>query len=182
MGVRERVRSPDGTRSAVGREALSDQRVKRQHRVHPLTQLVGDAACFKLISHHARGDQDQKFGAIGLVVIHAKKMADEGSGFDLLQKLCYLELKIRLAELLLMRVDKMTMAASVEARVPYLDHKLVEFAVSLPIDLKIRGNQLKYIMKQAASGLVQPLIDALPQPVSDGELLDIQPHFQTLPA
>ena len=40
----------------------------------------------------------------------------------------YLELKQRLAELLLMRVDKMTMATSVEARVPFLDHELVEFA------------------------------------------------------
>ena len=44
----------------------------------------------------------------------------------------YLELKQRLAELLLMRVDKMTMATSVEARVPFLDHELVEFAMALP--------------------------------------------------
>ena len=44
----------------------------------------------------------------------------------------YLELKLRLAELLLMRVDKMTMATSVEARVPFLDHELVQFAIALP--------------------------------------------------
>ena len=43
-------------------------------------------------------------------------------GADLLQKMTYLELRQRLAELLLMRVDKMTMATSVEARVPFLDH------------------------------------------------------------
>ena len=53
-------------------------------------------------------------------------------GADLLQKMTYLELRQRLAELLLMRVDKMTMATSVEARVPYLDHHLVEFALALP--------------------------------------------------
>ncbi len=51
---------------------------------------------------------------------------------DLLQQMTYLELKQRLAELLLMRVDKMTMATSVEARVPFLDHELVEFAMALP--------------------------------------------------
>ena len=53
-------------------------------------------------------------------------------GADLLQKMTYLELKNRLAELLLMRVDKMTMANSVEARVPFLDADLVEFAIALP--------------------------------------------------
>ena len=47
----------------------------------------------------------------------------ERPGADLLQKMTYLELKQRLAELLLMRVDKMTMATSVEARVPFLDRR-----------------------------------------------------------
>ena len=61
----------------------------------------------------------------------------------------YLELKLRLPELLLMRVDKMTMATSVEASVPFLDHHLVEYAMALPVDLKIKGNKGKYILKRA---------------------------------
>jgi asparagine synthase (glutamine-hydrolysing) len=63
--------------------------------------------------------------------------------------LIYLELKLRLPELLLMRVDKITMATSVEARVPFLDHKLVEFAMALPRGLKVRGKIGKHILKQA---------------------------------
>ena len=55
-----------------------------------------------------------------------------GPDADLLQRMTYVELKQRLSELLLMRVDKMTMATSVEARVPFLDHELVEFAMALP--------------------------------------------------
>ena len=51
----------------------------------------------------------------------------------------YLELKLRLPELLLMRVDKITMATSVEARVPFLDHHLVEYALGLPRSLKVEG-------------------------------------------
>jgi asparagine synthase (glutamine-hydrolysing) len=51
--------------------------------------------------------------------------------------------------LLLMRVDKMTMATSVEARVPFLDHHLVEYAMRLPVDLKIKGANGKYILKRA---------------------------------
>ena len=47
---------------------------------------------------------------------------------DFLSRMIYLELKLRLPELLLMRVDKVTMANSIETRVPFLDHHLVEFA------------------------------------------------------
>src|SRR5205807_3661624 len=73
---------------------------------------------------------------------------------DLLQKMTYLELKNRLAELLLMRVDKMTMASSVEARVPFLDHELVRFALALPPELKVRGRNGKYLLKKAVRGLL----------------------------
>jgi len=79
-------------------------------------------------------------------------------GADLLQKMTYLELKQRLAELLLMRVDKMTMATSVEARVPFLDHELVEFGIALPADMKVRGGVGKYLLKKAVEGILPPEI------------------------
>lgn len=75
---------------------------------------------------------------------------------DLLQKMTYLELKQRLAELLLMRVDKMTMATSVEARVPFLDHELVEFAMALPARMKVRDGVGKYLLKKSVSGSLLP--------------------------
>ena len=75
---------------------------------------------------------------------------------DLLQKMTYLELKNRLAELLLMRVDKMTMATSVEARVPFLDHELVEFALALPPEVKVRNGVGKWLLKEAVGGPVIP--------------------------
>jgi asparagine synthase (glutamine-hydrolysing) len=75
-------------------------------------------------------------------------------GADLLQKMTYLELKLRLAELLLMRVDKMTMATSVESRVPFLDQDLVQFATALPPEMKVRGGVGKYLLKSAVDGLL----------------------------
>ncbi len=66
----------------------------------------------------------------------------------------YLELKQRLAELLLMRVDKMTMATSVEARVPFLDRELVEFALALPPEMKVRDGIGKWLLKRAVDGLL----------------------------
>jgi asparagine synthase (glutamine-hydrolysing) len=73
----------------------------------------------------------------------------ERPGSDFLARMTYLELKLRLPELLLMRVDKMTMAASIEARVPFLDHKLVEYAMGVPRALKVEGKSGKHILKRA---------------------------------
>ena len=72
----------------------------------------------------------------------------------------YLDLNLRLPELLLMRVDKMSMAVSLEARVPFLDHKFVELAMSIPGAMKTRNGVLKYILKKAVRGVIpDELID-----------------------
>src|SRR6267143_5362410 len=72
----------------------------------------------------------------------------------------YLDLNLRLPELLLMRVDKMSMAVSLEARVPFLDHKFVELAMSIPEAVKTRKGVLKYILKKAVRGVIpDELID-----------------------
>jgi asparagine synthase (glutamine-hydrolysing) len=66
----------------------------------------------------------------------------------------YVDLNFRLPELLLMRVDKMSMGVGLEARVPFLDHKLVELAMSIPQAVKTREGTLKYILKKAVRGLI----------------------------
>jgi asparagine synthase (glutamine-hydrolysing) len=80
---------------------------------------------------------------------HLEHIARVRPKSDFASRMSYLELKLRLPELLLMRVDKITMATSVEARVPFLDHHLVEYALALPVDLKIKGASGKYILKRA---------------------------------
>ena len=73
---------------------------------------------------------------------------------SLLDKMIYLDLKLRLPELLLMRADKMTMANSVEARLPFLDYQFVEYALSLPDKFKYRRNNTKYILKKSLTGIL----------------------------
>ena len=85
----------------------------------------------------------------------------------------YLDLNLRLPELLLMRVDKMSMAVSLEARVPFLDHKFVELAMSIPEAVKTRNGVLKYILKKSVRGVIpDELIDRKKQgfgvPVYEG--------------
>jgi asparagine synthase (glutamine-hydrolysing) len=77
-----------------------------------------------------------------------------------LQWMTYLDLNFRLPELLLMRVDKMSMGVSLEARVPFLDHKFVELAMGIPESVKTRNGELKHILKKAVRGLIpDELID-----------------------
>ncbi len=72
----------------------------------------------------------------------------------------YLDLNLRLPELLLMRVDKMSMGVSLEGRVPFLDHEFVQLALSIPTEVKTRGGTLKHILKKAVRGLIpDELID-----------------------
>ncbi len=70
-----------------------------------------------------------------------------------LQKMSHADLQTYLVELL-MKQDQMSMAASIESRVPYLDHEFVEYIASLPPDLKIRGLRTKAILREAVRGLV----------------------------
>lgn len=74
---------------------------------------------------------------------------------EVLQKIPYMEMKLRLPEHLLMRVDKLTMAHAVEARVPFLDHDVVNFATRLPASYKLRDGVGKWLLKRA----VEPYID-----------------------
>ncbi len=81
-------------------------------------------------------------------------------GASQLDRMIGIELRQRLPELLLMRVDKVTMGSSIEARVPYLDHKLVEFALALPPEVKYRDGVTKWVLKRVAerAGLDRDLV------------------------
>lgn len=68
-----------------------------------------------------------------------------------LNRMLYVDTKLWLADYLLLRGDKLTMACSLEAREPLLDHKLVEFAATLPPALKLKGWTRKYLLRKAAS-------------------------------
>jgi len=70
-----------------------------------------------------------------------------------LNKLLYFQMKTYLVALL-MKQDKMSMAASIESRVPFLDHHLVEIGSKIPDQLRIKGKQGKYIFKKACEGLL----------------------------
>ncbi len=76
-----------------------------------------------------------------------------GAGSSLLDRLLYADIKTYLVELL-MKQDQMSMAASIESRVPFLDHKLVEYAAALPDHWKLQGWTTKRVLRESMKGLL----------------------------
>ena len=83
---------------------------------------------------------------------------EKTSGRDALTRMLYADLKTWLVDDLLIKADKMTMANGVELRVPFLDHRVVEFAATIPSNLKIRGGDVKWILKKAMATSLPEII------------------------
>lgn len=83
-----------------------------------------------------------------------KRFQDKAWDQSNLNWMSYLDLNLRLPELLLMRVDKMSMGVSLECRVPFLDHKFVELAMGIPETMKTQNGTLKHILKKSVRGTI----------------------------
>jgi asparagine synthase (glutamine-hydrolysing) len=75
---------------------------------------------------------------------------------ELIDRMLYTDLMTRMPDHLLVTVDRMSMAHSLEARSPLVDHKVVEYAAAIPGDTKLRRGQLKYILKKVAARYLPP--------------------------
>ncbi|HEY6401926.1 MAG TPA: asparagine synthase (glutamine-hydrolyzing), partial [Blastocatellia bacterium] len=80
-----------------------------------------------------------------------------------LERQLYLDSKTYLPGDILVKVDRMSMANSLETRAPLLDHRLIEFAQTIPASYKLRGLETKYILKRVAEGLIPDEITRRPK-------------------
>jgi asparagine synthase (glutamine-hydrolysing) len=88
-------------------------------------------------------------GAYGASRVWLDRPGDQ----PMLDRLLYADIKTYLVELL-MKQDQMSMAASIESRVPFLDHKLVEFVATMPVEWKLSGLTTKRVLREAAKDLL----------------------------
>ena len=86
------------------------------------------------------------------------RAALEASAADRLEAQMRCDLKLYLPEDILAKVDAMSMASSLEARVPYLDNEMVDLALSIPSGLKVRGGERKWILKHAFARSLPPRV------------------------
>jgi len=95
----------------------------------------------------ARMEAPPSYAAFHEMLSHAPSASE-------LERMLYLDLKGYLGEGVLAKVDRASMACSLEVRVPLLDHRVVELAASLPMRLKLRRLTTKYVLKRALSGVL----------------------------
>ncbi|GAB1430608.1 asparagine synthase (glutamine-hydrolyzing) [Ignavibacteria bacterium] len=107
----------------------------------------------EILKGDAKNSADFPIETCRLIHNQIKKLQSKPS--DIIQRMALFELTHRLPELLLMRVDKMTMAHSLEARVPFLDHRLVEFTMTIPPALKLPNlNETKRLLKKGVADIL----------------------------
>jgi len=106
----------------------------------------------KLFSSEVSGMLNRD-GLNPLLTIWVEKLATLQTG-SALNRMLWLESQTRMVDFINFEVDKMSMASSIEARVPYLDHKLWEFCATLPARYKLKGRVEKHLLRQAAKDLL----------------------------
>lgn len=95
----------------------------------------------------------EKLAAIDPFIRH-RELHREFKDMDLLQELLYTDMNVILPDQYLEKVDRATMANSLEVRVPFLDNDLAAYAMSLPSHYKVQGKEKKYLLKKAFEGIV----------------------------
>lgn len=153
---------PSGVRQGLLLRVLNRMPVDRNSRLLNLSRLARaylETAHLPLEEQYGRYTllfdenlADELARQAGLVPDHYSILFEECDSSELLDRMMYFDLKMSLPEQLLMLTDKMTMAASVETRVPFLDHRVVEFAARTPARIKIRGMKLRHLQKRAFRG------------------------------
>ena len=142
---------------ATGRKRAAIELIRRLGADEPLFwggAVVYDETFKPRVLSQSLRERMNGLSSLRVVEPYLKRIENERPQSDFLARMTYLELKLRLPELLLMRVDKITMATSVEARVPFLDHHLVEYALGVPRSLKVEGTTGKHILKRALEDIL----------------------------
>ena len=106
--------------------------------------FAGEVLRNRLLSGDAVGGLKRSAGA------HITDLFEQTDGFDRINKLLYVDLKSYLVDNILTKVDRMSMAVSLEARVPYLDRDVVKMAFQVPGSLKLVRGETKSILKKVA--------------------------------
>jgi asparagine synthase (glutamine-hydrolysing) len=151
---------PEALRKAVrGQIAQSpllsaDLRRKLNHTVLGRTGDLESLYLANFYGAFSREEQAQLLGPNnGGAYTNFHRFYDEAAALNPLERMLYADKKTYLVELL-MKQDRMSMAASIESRVPFLDHEFVEFTSAIPAHLKLHGSAAKYVLKEAVADLL----------------------------
>ncbi len=128
------------------KKLLAEVEKERYHRLAGYFGWLSHESVINLFSEEWKGELSSYDPIANLIALN-KEIKDENS---LLNQILYWEMKSFLVDQNLNYTDKLSMAAGVEVRVPYLDIDLVEFSTKIPPEYKMRGRETKYLLKKVA--------------------------------
>ncbi|HXV45011.1 MAG TPA: asparagine synthase C-terminal domain-containing protein, partial [Anaerolineae bacterium] len=141
--------------SAAARRVLARGSTDLASRYRDWLEVEGDGYRHKILSAEVTSELNRRNGkdSQATPAQWAELLLDMQSGAPLHQTL-WLESQTRMVDFINFEVDKMSMASSVEARVPYLDHHLWEFCATLPVHYKLKGGTEKYLLRRATQHIL----------------------------
>ena len=131
----------------LGKAFVDSAHLPENEQYHNTITLLRDDYRFELLKSEDRERAD-------LFDIYS----DSSGSNDYLDRILYFDTKTVLVDDLLLLTDKMSMAVSLEARVPFLDHELVEFAATIPPKYKVNGFKLRHVQKESMRSVLPPEI------------------------
>jgi len=153
---------PRGIRSLAARAArmlpVSDEKIGLDYKI---TRMLEGSLLDPIDAHlywNGTFGETQRQALLLNPAWHASKIRLPGSGVGELNKFLWLDQLCYLPDDILNKCDRMSMAHSLEVRPPFLDHRIAEFAAQLPEDLKIRGSQLKFVLRELMRDKLPPAI------------------------
>jgi asparagine synthase (glutamine-hydrolysing) len=122
----------------------------------PVDRYLDSISVFTGLNRNLLYSNDLKhsLSANGNVTTQFRRFGEAVKTSEDIDKLLYIDSKTYLPGDILTKVDRVSMAVSLEARAPLLDHKLIEFMSKAPANLKLAGYETKYLLKKAVSGLI----------------------------
>lgn len=135
--------TPRLTALGVGRENVGQ-------KIHKLAEVVGadqPAALYRALTSHWKRPTDVVLGSAEPATLLTRESEWLARG-DFTEQMLYLDLVTYLPDDVLVKVDRASMAVGLEARVPLLDHRVVEFAWRLPLELKLRNGVGKHVLRE----------------------------------
>jgi asparagine synthase (glutamine-hydrolysing) len=150
--LRRVLATAPGPMSAAARRVLARGSPDIPRRYQDWLEIGGLNYRHKLFSTDVMGELNQREG-----IPMPARWAEILVGWEHeapLHQMLWLEAQTRMVDFINFEVDKLSMASSIEARVPYLDHTLWEFCATLPAHYKLKGNIEKYLLRQASKNIL----------------------------
>jgi asparagine synthase (glutamine-hydrolysing) len=164
-----RLQARRGNRSSASWTALLPQRLRfpavddRIQKLAGLLEMEDARSLYEMLLSHWRHPQEVVIGCGDADGMHLLDLTEIGTSAEFLEFMMQSDMRNYLPDDILVKVDRAAMSVSLETRIPFLDHRIVEFAASLPMEYRCHGRIGKRVLRRLLSRHVPPALTERPK-------------------